>query len=73
LIVSIEDIGGELDSDFVDAQSDISPISAPQSKGLGQSIAKKLVELHKGAFHVESIIDKWSRFWFVLPKAYPED
>lgn len=36
--------------------------------GLGLSIVKHIIELHNGQVGVESVQDKGSRFWFVLPK-----
>ena len=57
-------------SDFKDL--DTVYISSEQASGLGLSIAKKLVELHNGSIHIESISDNGSRFWFSLPKASRE-
>jgi len=69
LIISVEN-AAETDLNTDDASAGTSLANAPQSKGLGLSIAKKLIELHKGALHVESTAGKWSRYWFILPKAY---
>jgi signal transduction histidine kinase len=38
-----------------------------EGMGLGLSIAKSMVELHKGRIWVESVVDKGSRFTVVLP------
>jgi signal transduction histidine kinase len=38
-----------------------------QGIGLGLSIAKSMVELHKGRIWVESVPDRGSRFTFALP------
>jgi signal transduction histidine kinase len=38
-----------------------------EGMGLGLSIAKSMVELHKGRIWVESVVDKGSRFIVVLP------
>ncbi len=35
--------------------------------GLGLAISRRLVELMGGDLHVESVIDRGSRFWFTLP------
>jgi signal transduction histidine kinase len=40
-----------------------------EGTSLGLSIAKDIVELHKGRIWVESEVRKGSRFIFVLPRA----
>lgn len=37
--------------------------------GLGLTLTKKLVEMHKGCIDFESEKDKGSTFWFILPEA----
>ena len=39
--------------------------------GLGLSLAKELVELHRGAIHVDSELGRGTRFWFELPMSEP--
>ena len=48
---------------------------APQSNGVGLSLTKKLVTLHKGDIQVESSIGEGSRFTVLIPidrNYYPE-
>ena len=45
--------------------------SRPDSTGLGLSIVKEILILHKAKFGVESIIKKGSTFWFEIPKEFP--
>lgn len=75
LIVSVEDTGIGIEVDHQDTifekykQVDSSYARKQQGAGLGLSIAKKLIELHNGSIHVESVKNKGSRFWFALPKS----
>lgn len=39
-----------------------------EGTGLGLTLTKKLIELHKGAIDFESEKDKGSNFWFVIPE-----
>ncbi|MHC4182694.1 MAG: ATP-binding protein [Planctomycetota bacterium] len=48
-------------------QEDNSASRKYKGSGLGLSLSKKLVEIHKGCIWVESAIDKGSTFSFVLP------
>ncbi|MBX9569670.1 MAG: PAS domain S-box protein [Candidatus Obscuribacterales bacterium] len=40
--------------------------------GIGLSICKTLVELHRGKISVESEVNKGSTFWFILPEKQPQ-
>lgn len=79
LLISIESAGTGINGAEQDTffekfkQVDSSFGRRPQGSGLGLSIAKKLIELHNGSIHVESIKDNGARFWFVLPKANEKD
>lgn len=48
-------------------RADSSPFAGASSTGLGLSIAKDYIELHKGKISVESEEGKGSRFFFTLP------
>ena len=39
--------------------------------GLGLSIVKNVLELHKAAYGVDSIVGKGSTFWFALETVHP--
>jgi signal transduction histidine kinase len=41
--------------------------------GLGLSIVKGIVELHQGKIWIESKLNKWTKFAFILPKYITED
>ena len=50
-------------------QLDSSYARKQEGTGLGLTLTKKLIELHKGYIDFDSEEDKGTRFWFVLPEA----
>jgi signal transduction histidine kinase len=73
LKVSVRDNGIGIKSDSLERviepfqQEDTSTSRRFGGTGLGLSMSKKLIELHKGMMWVESVLDKGSTFSFVLP------
>ena len=73
LKVSVTDTGMGIKSDSLQRilepfqQEDTSTSRRFGGTGLGLSMCKKLVELHKGVLWIESVIDRGSTFLFVLP------
>ncbi len=51
---------------FVQIQNEKQKIK-PKGSGLGLSIAKKIIQRHKGIIKVESEVDQYSRFFITLP------
>ena len=73
LSVVISDTGpGLTDSDFdllfvQNAQLSNQPTRNEPSNGMGLSICKQVIDLHKGEINAMNNIDKGTRFWFSLP------
>jgi signal transduction histidine kinase len=73
LKVCVTDTGIGIQSDSLERilepfqQEDTSTSRRFGGTGLGLSMCKKLVELHKGMMWIESVIDKGSTFSFVFP------
>jgi signal transduction histidine kinase len=73
LKVSVTDTGIGIQSDSIKRilepfqQEDTSTSRRFGGTGLGLSMCKKLVELHKGMMWLESVVDKGSTFSFVIP------
>lgn len=74
LIISVEDDGigiSAVDQEVIFekfTQLESAYSRREMGAGLGLSITKRLVDLHNGSIHVESIKNKGSKFWFVLPE-----
>jgi len=54
-------------------QIDSSYARKQEGTGLGLTLTKKFIELHKGQIDFESKKGKGSKFWFILPEAEPSD
>lgn len=73
LIVAVEDTGiGIADADKDKIFEEFRQLDSAYEKkqegaGLGLTISKRLIELHNGSIHVESVQGKGSKFWFILP------
>ncbi|MFI5234999.1 MAG: ATP-binding protein [Gemmatimonadales bacterium] len=53
------------------SQVDSSPSRRVQGSGLGLALCKRFVELHGGQIGAESIFERGSTFWFMLPAEGP--
>jgi signal transduction histidine kinase/Tfp pilus assembly protein PilF len=54
------------------ARGKAKPTAGERSTGLGLSMAKEIIELHKGRIWIESALGKGSTFWISLPMALLE-
>jgi len=79
LKVEVQDTGigiSEHDKDKIFSQFmqiDSSYARKQEGTGLGLTLTKKFIELHKGQIDFESETGKGSKFWFILPEAEPSD
>jgi len=55
------------------AQVDATPSRPHHGTGLGLTIARKLVELHRGRIWLDSKLGVGSRFFFTVPLEAPAD
>ncbi|MDD3014622.1 MAG: ATP-binding protein [Candidatus Gastranaerophilales bacterium] len=75
LKVEVQDSGigiSEYDRDKIFSQFmqiDSSYARKQEGTGLGLTLTKKIIELHKGQIDFESGVGKGSKFWFILPEA----